>query len=105
MNELKTFEYENIPVRIILKDGEPWWVLADVCQALELERKDRTARGLDRDERDTYWVRLSGGVQCLLIINESGLYKVIGRSDKPEAKKFTRWVTHEVLKAIRKAGQ
>ena len=104
MNKMQIFRYEDNQIRIILKDGEPWWVLADVCQALELKREDRTTRGLARDERDTYWVRLSGVVQCLLIINESGLYKVIGRSDKPEAKKFTRWVTHEVLKAIRKAG-
>ena len=105
MNQLKIFQYENNEIRTILKDGEPWWVLADVCQTLKLEREDRTTRGLDRDERDIYWVRLSGRVQCLLIINESGLYKVILRSDKPEAKKFTRWVTHEVLPAIRKTGR
>ena len=105
MNEMQIFQYENNKIRTILKDGEPWWVLKDVCQVLELKREDRTTRGLDRDERGIYWVRLSGKAQCLLIINESGLYKMIRRSDKPEAKKFTCWVTHEVLKAIRKAGQ
>jgi len=105
MNKMQIFRYEDNQIRIILKDGEPWWVLADVCQALKLEREDRTTRGLDRDERNTYWVRLSGKAQCLFIINESGLYKMIRWSDKPEVKKFTRWITHEVLPAIRRTGQ
>lgn len=105
MNKMQIFRYEDNQIRTILKDGNPWWVLADVCQALKLEREDRTTRGLDRDERDIYWVRLSGRAQCLLIVNESGLYKVIRRSDKPEVKKFTRWVTYEVLPAICKTGR
>ncbi len=106
MNEMQIFHYENNEVRTILKDGEPWWVLADVCQVLEIENSRNVAARLDEDEKNT--VHLTDGIRGnpnMTIINESGLYKVILRSDKPEAKKFTRWVTHEVLPAIRKTGQ
>lgn len=106
MNQLKIFQYENNEIRTILRDGEPWWVLTDVCQVLEIENSRNVAARLDEDEKNT--VHLTDGIRGnpnMTIINESGLYKVILRSDKPEAKKFTRWVTHEVLPAIRKTGQ
>lgn len=105
MNAMQIFHYENNEVRTILKDGEPWWVLADVCQVLEHTNSRMVAERLDEDEKGVSQIYTPGGNQNMTIINESGLYKVILRSDKPEAKKFTRWVTHEVLPAIRKTGQ
>lgn len=104
MADLQIFNYGEIPVRTVMIDGEPWWVLADVCRVLDIERADSAARRLDHDEKGTHLVSTPGGNQNMTIINESGLYKVILRSDKPEAKAFTRWVTHEVLPAIRKTG-
>lgn len=104
MNELQIFNYGEIPVRTILIDGEPWWVLADVCRVLDLKEPHRVASRLDKDEKGSHLVTTPGGPQEMTIISESGLYKVILRSDKAEAKPFTRWVTHEVLPAIRKTG-
>ena len=104
MNELQIFNYGEIPVRTILQNDEPWWILKDVCQVLGIAKHRDTASRLDDDERGSVKVDTPGGKQNMTIINESGLYKVILRSDKPEAKKFTRWVTHEVLPAIRKTG-
>lgn len=104
MNELQIFKYGEVPVRTTAKDGEPWWVLADVCRVLDLGSPHKVAERLDPDEKGRNLIPTPGGNQNMTIINESGLYKVILRSDKPEAKKFTRWVTHEVLPAIRKTG-
>lgn len=106
MNDLQIFNYGDIPVRTVLLDDAPWWVLKDVCGVLGITNHKNVSARLDSDEKG---VRLmdplgEGGPQQMTIINESGLYKVILRSDKPEAKKFTRWVTHEVLPAIRKTG-
>ena len=105
MNAMQAFNYEGNEVRTVMKDGEPWWVLADVCQVLGIQNNRNAARRLDDDEKNT--VHLADGIRGnpnMTIINESGLYKVILRSDKPEAKKFTRWVTHEVLPTLRKTG-
>lgn len=108
MDNLQIFNYGEIPVRTVLLDGEPWWVLADVCRVLELSNPSKVAARLDGDEKQPFKFdpnsELGLGHNGATIINESGLYKVILRSDKPEAKKFTRWVTHEVLPAIRKTG-
>lgn len=104
MNKMQIFNYGEIPVRTILQNDEPWWVLTDVCQVLSLGSPHKVANRLDLDEKGRNQIPTPGGNQEMTIINESGLYKVILRSDKPEAKRFTRWVTHEVLPAIRKTG-
>ena len=104
MNDLQIFNYGAVPVRTIVKDGEPWWVLADVCRVLEIANHKNVSARLDLDEKGVHLMDTPGGNQNMTIINESGLYKVILRSDKPEAKKYTRWVTHEVLPAIHKTG-
>lgn len=108
MKDLQIFNYEETPVRVVDRDGSPWWVLADVCRVLALSNPSKVAGRLDEDEKQRIEFNpnseLGLGHNGATIISESGLYKVILRSDKPEAKKFTRWVTHEVLPAIRKTG-
>nr|DAK71478.1 MAG TPA: repressor domain protein [Caudoviricetes sp.] len=105
MNEIQVFEYSNNPIRTVMRDGEPWWVLKDVCEVLGIVDHKVTARRLDVDEVcQTPLTDSMGRQQATTIISESGLYSVILRSDKPEAKPFRRWVTHEVLPAIRKTG-
>jgi anti-repressor protein len=105
MSNLQIFTYSDKQVRTILKDGNPWWVLKDVCDILELSNNRMVADRLEEDEvSQTYVTDNLGRQQETTIINESGLYNVILRSDKPEAKAFKRWITHEVLPAIRKTG-
>ena len=102
--ELKIFNYKNNEVRTTVKDGEIWWMLKDVCDVLGLSNSRRVAERLDEDEKGVTLSDTLGGTQKTTIINESGLYKVILRSDKPEAKNFMNWITHEVLPSIRKHG-
>ena len=91
-------------VRTIIKDGEPWFVAADVCMALEI-RNSRDAMGrLDDDEKGVGLTDTLGGVQNMTIVNEPGLYTLVLSSRKPEAKAFRRWITHEVIPSIRKTG-
>ena len=101
---LQTWNYESSEIRTIQKDGEPWWVLSDVCKVLELSSPHKVADRLEADEKGRNLIPTLGGVQEMTIINESGLYAVILRSDKPQAKPFRKWVTSEILPAIRKHG-
>lgn len=104
MNELKIFNYQDNEVRTIEKNGEPWFVLKDVCGVLSISKYRDVAERLDPDERGTVRVDTPGGAQEMIAVNESGLYNVILRSDKPEAKPFRKWVTSEVLPSIRRTG-
>lgn len=105
MDKLKVFDYKGREVRTVEQDGELWWVLKDVCDVLTLTHPEMVAKRLDRDEANQIGVIDSlGREQKTTVINEAGLYNVILRSDKPEAKDFKRWVTHEVLPSIRKHG-
>jgi prophage antirepressor-like protein len=104
MNDLTTFAYGAKPVRVIDRDGQPWWVLKDVCDVLEINNSRMVADRLDDDEKGVSQTYTPGGSQEATIISESGLYSVILRSDKPEARKFRKWVTSEVLPSIRKTG-
>jgi len=109
-SNIQAFNYQgNREVRVIEQDGEPWFVAKDVCEILELGNITNAIKSLDDDEKMT--LNLSkghsgerGGAQFMNIINEPGLYKLIFKSRKSEAKQFTRWVTHEVLPDIRKHG-
>ena len=104
-NNLMIFENPEFgAVRSILKDGEPWFVAADVCKALELEKTNRALSRLDDDEKGAHSVSTPGGRQRMSIISESGLYSLILGSRKPEARAFKRWITHEVIPSIRKHG-
>lgn len=105
MNELTVFNYGESPIRTMQQNGEIWWVLADVCKVLGIKNSRKAATQLDEDEKNT--VTFSDGIPGnpnKTIINEPGLYSLILRSNKPEAKAFKRWVTHEVLPTIRKTG-
>ena len=104
MNDIQVFNYNSSEVRTIQKDGEPWFVLRDVCNVLGLGTPARVAERLDADEKGVSLIHTLGGDQEMTIINESGLYNVILRSDKPEAKPFRKWVTAEVLPTIRISG-
>lgn len=106
MNELKIFENPEFgSIRTLEINGEPWFVLADVCKVLEIARGTKVAERLEEDEvRQTSVIDSLGREQKTYIINESGLYSVILRSDKPQAKPFRKWVTSEVLPTIRKHG-
>lgn len=104
-NNLMIFENPEFgAVRSILIDGEPWFVAADVCKALELEKTNRALSRLDDDEKGAHSVSTPGGRQRMSIISESGLYSLILGSRKPEARAFKRWITHEVIPSIRKHG-
>jgi prophage antirepressor-like protein len=120
--ELKIFEYlDHNPFRVVDIDGNPWFVLGDVCRHLDLKEKNGSfshhADRLDDDERRTVPASVlrdatsSSGREVgrriaptTIVINESGLYSLILRSDKPQAKKFRKWVTSEVLPSIRRTG-
>ncbi len=104
MNELQTFTYQDSPIRTVQLDGEPWFVLKDVCGVLGLTDTGRTAERLDADELTRTTLVSGGQSREMICINESGLYNVILRSDKPEARPFRKWVTGEVLPSIRKHG-
>ena len=107
-NALKVFDFEGSKVRIVEKDGAPWWVAKDVCDVLGLTNPTESIKSLDEDEkmglRNSEVASLLGleanltlYPQGLNIISESGLYTLITRSNKPEARKFRKWVTSDVL--------
>lgn len=106
MNKVTIFKYEeNKLVRTMNVSGEPWFVLKDVCDVLGLSTPARVAERLDSDEvSQAHLIDSMSRSQEMTIISESGLYNVILRSDKPEAKPFRKWVTAVVLPSIRKNG-
>ena len=91
-------------IRVIMRDGEPWFVAADVCRALDINNVSDAVARLDNDEKGFVLTDTPGGKQNVSIISEPGLYALVLSSRKPEAKNFKRWVTHEVLPTIRKTG-
>ena len=103
-NELQVFDFNKHTVRVIMQGNEPWWVAKDVCDVLGLTNSRMALEALDEDEKGVSKVYTLGGEQDMNIISESGLYTLIMRSNKPAAKQFKRWVTHDVLPSIRKTG-
>ena len=102
MDKYSVWKYQNFLIRVFNINNEPWWILADICKTLELSNASIVANRLDEDEVTK--LDLGGQTGITNLINESGLYNVILRSDKPQAKQFKRWVTHEVLPSIRQTG-
>lgn len=104
MNGPEVFQYADQQIRTFEIDGEPWFVLADICAVLDIANPRNVATRLDEDEKGVRPLDTPGGVQSVTIVNESGMYQAVLRSDKPEAKQFRWWVTHEVLPSIRRTG-
>lgn len=99
------FAYNDTLVRAVMIDGEPWWIANDVCAALGIDNPRMALTRLDEDGvSQTDVIDALGRTQRTNIVNEPGLYELIFRSDKPEARTFRRWVTREVLPSIRKTG-
>lgn len=98
------FKFEAREVRTLLIDDQPWFVAGDISEALQYSVPSAMTRHLDEDEKGVSIVHTLGGEQEMLVINESGLYSAILRSRKAEAKRFKKWITAEVLPAIRKHG-
>ncbi len=105
MNEMTVFQNPDFgQVRTVTRDGEPWFVAADVCRALELGNNRQALKRLDDDEKGVISTDTLGGEQKMNIVNEPGLYSLVLGSRKPEARAFKRWITHDVIPAIRKTG-
>ena len=105
MNDVKIFESSEFgQVRTTVIDGEPWFVAADVCRALDLGNPTRALDRLDNDERTLISIKGASNGKPVNGVNEPGLYSLVLGSRKPEAKAFKRWITHEVIPAIRKTG-
>ncbi len=99
--EISVFNFNKNQIRTILLDGEPWFVACDVCKVLEIKNTTQAVQKLDDDERSMLKIGRQGKAN---IVNEFGLYNITLDSRKQEAKRFKRWVTHEVLPSIRKTG-
>ena len=103
MSEIQVFGFEGANVRVVVgEDGEPWFVAADVCAVLELSNPSQAMTRLDHDERTL--ISNEGGGLGVNAVSEAGLYSLILGSRKPEAKRFKRWITHDVLPSIRRTG-
>lgn len=100
-----TFNASNQNIRVQMKDGEPWFVAKDVCDALTLENSRKATASLDDDEKGVSPIVTPSGTQQMTIVSESGLYNLIFQSRKAEAKAFRKWVTSEVLPSLRKTGR
>ena len=105
MSNIQIFNNEQFgEVRTINQDGQVWFVAKDVCNILDIKDHKQSTRYLDEDEKGMFTIQTPGGEQESTFINEPGLYNVIFKSRKEEAKQFKRWVTHEVIPSIRKTG-
>ncbi len=104
MSNIKLYEFQGHPVRIVIVDDHEEWVAKDVCEALEIAEPHRALASLDEDEKGRHSMTTPGGPQELSTVLEPGLYSLILRSRKPAARAFRRWVTHEVLPQIRRTG-
>lgn len=98
------FVYETRPIRTVVIDGEPWFVAKDVCEVLDIANPRDAVSRLDDDEKGLASVDTPGGRQHVTVVNEPGLYTLILGSRKSEARAFKRWITHEVIPAIRRTG-
>ena len=102
--ELQAFNFNAMPVRVVTFDGEPWFVAVDVAAILSLGNPRSSLALLDDDEKGVHNLDTPGGRQNLSIISESGLYSLILRSRKPEARPFRKWLTGDVIPALRRTG-
>lgn len=99
------FAFDDALVRALWVEGDPWFVLADVCRVLEIANSRDAASRLDDDEKGVGNTDTLGGPQEMTIISESGLYALVLTSRKPQAKRFRKWITAEVIPSLRKTGR
>lgn len=104
MSALDLFSYDGHDVRVLVEDGEPWWVASDVARILGYRMASDMTRRLDDEDRGTRSVRTPSGDQEMTVISEPGLYVAVLGSQVPGARAFKRWVTHDVLPSIRRTG-
>lgn len=107
MQSIQNFAFNEHLVRVIERDGDPWFVGVDVCRALELSKPENALSSLDDDEKYTLTEGVIGdgaGRSARLVVSEPGVFRLVFRSRKPEAERFKRWLAHEVLPEIRKTG-
>ena len=101
----QVFSFEGNGINILTINNESWWIAKEVCDALGIKNHRDAVKRLDDDEKDAVGISDSmGRVQQTSVINESGLYNLINTSTRPEAKKFKRWVNHDVIPTIRRTG-
>lgn len=101
---VRNFAFDENLVRVVMRDDEPWFVAADVCRSLAIKNVSQAVEEFDADEKGISTTDTLGGEQRVVVLSEPGLYRLIFISRKPDARRFQRWVTHEVLPAIRKTG-
>jgi anti-repressor protein len=104
-NQLQIFNFETKEVRTVLIDGEPWWVAKDICEILEYKDITNAIKLHCKGVAKYHPLQTTGGMQNIRIINEPDLYRIIARSNLPEAEKFEKWIFEEILPSIRKTGQ
>lgn len=104
MTALQNFAFEEHLVRVVDRDGEPWFAGKDVCGALGISKHHQSLESLDEDERGTCTIGTPSGEQSMIVVSEPGVYRLVFRSRKPEAERFKRWLAHEVLPQIRRTG-
>jgi len=102
--DLVPFAYGDTAVRVVVIDGEPWFVLADLCKVLAIANVGNVTARLDEAGVRQADISSGGQMRAVTVVSEAGMYEVVIRSDKPEAVTFRRWITGEVLPAIRKTG-
>lgn len=102
---LQFAEYKGFSVRMIMVQSEPWFVACDICRAIGIANVSQTLARLDSDQKGHCQIDTLGGPQKTSIVNEPGLYEIIFRSEKEEARAFRRWVTFSILPNLRKHGR
>jgi prophage antirepressor-like protein len=105
MNNIVSFDFEGVAVRVANRKGKPWFVDADVCRALDIGNNRQAVARLDDNEKDTLMLATHGGPQNLGVISENGLYRLMMTSRKPSAERFKKWVATDVLPTIRKEAK
>ncbi|MEP0004429.1 MAG: BRO family protein [Balneola sp.] len=104
IHSLESFQYKGTPIQVLGDYANPKFIAKEICNALNISNHRDALTRLDEDEKGVVISDTLGGKQEILVINEPGLYSLVLRSTKPEAKAFKRWITHEVLPSIRKQG-
>ena len=105
ITDIQIFKNEQFgQIRVVERDGEPWFVAVDICGALDIANSRDALTRIDEDEKGVALTDTLGGAQEVAVVNEPGLYSLVLGSRKSEARAFKRWITHDVIPAIRKTG-